>query len=123
MPYGILANSLLVIWKGVSLFFESNNELLARMTSLRMSPRPRSGWVKSIREALGMSASAFARRLGMSHAGVRKLELAEANDAICLASLRKIAEALDCELKRRLRSECVRSWTQWRSKIRRFRIQ
>ncbi|CAN1500035.1 mob_myst_A, mobile mystery protein A [Burkholderiaceae bacterium] len=74
------------------------DELLARMTSLCMSPRPRSGWVKSIREALGMSASAFARRLGMSHAGVRKLELAEANDAISLASLRKMAEALDCEL-------------------------
>jgi predicted DNA-binding mobile mystery protein A len=34
----------------------------------------------------------------MSHAGVRKLELAEANDAISLASLRKLAEALDCEL-------------------------
>lgn len=74
------------------------DELLTRMTSVRMSSRPRSGWVKSIREALGMSASAFARRLGMSHAGVRKLELAEANDAISLASLRKLAEALDCEL-------------------------
>lgn len=34
----------------------------------------------------------------MSHTGVRKLELAEANDAISLASLRKMAEALDCEL-------------------------
>jgi predicted DNA-binding mobile mystery protein A len=45
-----------------------------------------------------MSASALARRLGMSHAGVRKLESAEANDAITLASLRKLAEALDCEL-------------------------
>lgn len=46
-----------------------------------------------------MSAAAFARRLGMSHAGVRKLENAEASDAITLASLRKLAEALDCELQ------------------------
>ncbi len=45
-----------------------------------------------------MSAAAFARRLGMSHAGVRKLESAEATDAITLASLRKLAAALDCEL-------------------------
>ena len=45
-----------------------------------------------------MSAAAFARRLGMSHAGVRKLEAAEASDAITLASLRKLAAALDCEL-------------------------
>jgi predicted DNA-binding mobile mystery protein A len=74
------------------------DQLLARWTSVRTSPRPRSGWVKSIRESLGMSASALARRLGMSHAGIKKLELAEANDVITLASLRKLAEALDCEL-------------------------
>jgi hypothetical protein len=34
----------------------------------------------------------------MSHAGVHKLESAEAADAITLASLRKLAQALDCEL-------------------------
>jgi DNA-binding Xre family transcriptional regulator len=45
-----------------------------------------------------MTATAFARRLGMIHAGVSKLETAEASDAITLASLRMLAEALDCEL-------------------------
>jgi len=63
-----------------------------------LSPRPASGWVRAIRESVGMSAAAFARRLGMSHAGVRKLENSEASDAITLASLRKLAAALDCEL-------------------------
>jgi predicted DNA-binding mobile mystery protein A len=46
-----------------------------------------------------MSAAAFARRLGMTPVGVRKLESAEASDAITLASLRKLAQALDCELQ------------------------
>jgi len=46
-----------------------------------------------------MSAAAFARRLGISHAGVRKLETSEASDAITLATLRKLAQALDCELQ------------------------
>lgn len=41
-----------------------------------------------------MPAAAFARRLGMSHAGVRKLETAEASDAITLASLRKLVAAM-----------------------------
>jgi len=45
-----------------------------------------------------MSGAALARRLGMSTAGLRKLEVAEANDVITLASLRKLAQALDCEL-------------------------
>ena len=72
---------------------------LASWKAGQLSARPRSGWVRAIRESLGMSASAFARRLGMSHAGVRKLESAEASDAMTLASLRKLAAALDCELQ------------------------
>jgi predicted DNA-binding mobile mystery protein A len=62
--------------------------LLAAWKAAHLGARPRSGWVRAIRESLGMS-----------HAGVRKLENAEASDAITLASLRKLAEALDCELQ------------------------
>lgn len=73
--------------------------LLAGWKAAQLSARPQPGWVRAIRESLGMSASAFARRLGMTHAGVRGLESAEASDAITLASLRKLAQALDCELQ------------------------
>ena len=38
------------------------------------------------------------QRLGITASGVRKLEPAEAADAITLATLRRMAEALDCEL-------------------------
>ena len=62
------------------------------------SARPSSGWVRAIRESLGMSAAALARRLGMTSVGVRKLENSEATDTITLASLRKLAQALECEL-------------------------
>ena len=60
---------------------------------------PARGWTRAIRDALGMTAVAFARRLGMSPAGVHKLEQAEANETISLASLKKMAAALDCELR------------------------
>jgi len=73
--------------------------LLANWRASALPARPQAGWVHAIRDALGMSAAAFARRLGMSPAGVRKLEKAEADDAITLASLRKLAQALDCELQ------------------------
>lgn len=72
---------------------------LGSWKSAQLCARPKSGWVRAVRETLGMSAAAFARRLGMSHAGVRKLEAAEASDAITLATLRKLAQALDCELQ------------------------
>ena len=50
------------------------DNLLTSWKAAQLSARPRAGWVRAIRESLGMSAAAFARRLGMSHAGVRKLE-------------------------------------------------
>ena len=73
--------------------------LLETWRAAQLSARPRAGWVRAIRESLGMSAAAFARRLGMTPVGVRKLESAEASDSITLASLRKLAQALDCELQ------------------------
>ncbi|MDE1891835.1 MAG: mobile mystery protein A [Betaproteobacteria bacterium] len=78
---------------------QQTDALLKTWKATQLSVRPKSGWVRAIRESLGMSAAAFARRLGMTPAGVRKLESAEASDAITLASLRKLAQALDCELQ------------------------
>jgi predicted DNA-binding mobile mystery protein A len=61
-------------------------------------PRPPGGWIKTIREALGMTAVALARRLQVRSSTVHKLEKSEADDSISLASLRRVAAALDCEL-------------------------
>jgi predicted DNA-binding mobile mystery protein A len=71
---------------------------LAGWKDASLAKRPLPGWARAIRDALGMSLTAFARRLAMTPAGARKLEQAEAEDVITLASLRKLAEALDCEL-------------------------
>ncbi len=81
------------------LHLEQMDAQLAVWQGVPVSPRPKVGWVRAIRESLGMTASALARRLGISHAGVRKLESSEANETITLASLRKLAEVLDCELR------------------------
>jgi predicted DNA-binding mobile mystery protein A len=73
--------------------------MLANWRDAHLSARPQGGWAHAIRDALGMTAAALARRMGMTHAGVRKLEKSEADDAITLATLRKLANALDCELQ------------------------
>ena len=78
------------------------HQTVAALTAWRNAvfpARPATGWSRAIRDALGMTARALAARLGMTSAGVHKLEQAEADDAITLASLRKLAEALDCELR------------------------
>jgi predicted DNA-binding mobile mystery protein A len=62
-------------------------------------PRPPSGWVKAIRESLGMTATHIAERLGVTTSTVTRLESSEADDTISLATLRRAAEAMGCELQ------------------------
>ena len=61
-------------------------------------PRPSKGWIRTIRQALGVSSGDLARRLGTSRQLPLQLEKGEAEDRITLKSLRAVANALDCDL-------------------------
>ena len=60
--------------------------------------RPSKGWIRTIRQALGVSSGELARRLGTSRQLPLQLEKGEAEDRITLKSLRSVANALDCDL-------------------------
>lgn len=72
---------------------------LARWRSAELPARPPSGWIKAVREALGMPAAHLAKKLGLVPSTVLRLETSEADDTITLGSLRRVAEALGCELQ------------------------
>lgn len=57
---------------------------------------PSRGWVRAIRDALGMTAEQLGRRLGVSQPRIAKLEQAEVDGSLTLASLRAAAEAMNC---------------------------
>jgi predicted DNA-binding mobile mystery protein A len=59
---------------------------------------PRTGWVRAIRSALGMSEGAFAKRLGGSQGAIQELERNEVSGVVTLESLRRAAHALDADL-------------------------
>ena len=59
---------------------------------------PARGWIKAIREGLGMSSEQLAKRLGVKQPSVVAMEQSEAKGTIELATLRRVAEALDCTL-------------------------
>jgi predicted DNA-binding mobile mystery protein A len=65
---------------------------------LRGFPRPPHGWVRAIREALGMTGAALASRMGTTAGAVTRLEQSEAGDRIRLDTLRRAADALECDL-------------------------
>lgn len=57
---------------------------------------PSQGWIKSIRESLGMSAADLGDRLGIAAQSVLTLEKSELNGRAQMDSLKKAAEAMDC---------------------------
>ena len=59
---------------------------------------PRLGWVRAIRDALGMSTRQLATRMGVAQPTVVQLEQSEASGTIQLATLRRAADALNCDL-------------------------
>ena len=71
---------------------------LEQYQAARKVPRPSKGWIRAIRQALGVSSGELARRLGTSRQLPLQLEKSEAEDRITLKSLRAVANALDCDL-------------------------
>lgn len=59
---------------------------------------PRDGWVRAIREALGMAQTQLGRRVGISRQSVQDLEKAEAERRITLDSLDRLARAMGCRV-------------------------
>ena len=79
----------------------ARRQLDKRLNAMRNAEeftRPQRGWVKAIREALGMTTAQLAKRLGVSQPRVVGIEQAEAKGAITLDSLERAAHALDCQL-------------------------
>ena len=63
-----------------------------------LAERPPRGWIRAVRDALGMSSRQLAGRLNISQPAVAQLERSEVNGAIKLDSLRRVAAALECDL-------------------------
>jgi len=80
---------------------QSHSSLDERFKKLEPVSRyssPVRGWIKAVREALGMTTAQLARRLGVKQPSVVAIEQSEAKGTIELATLRRVAEALDCTL-------------------------
>jgi len=61
--------------------------------------RPKEGWIRTLRKALGMSSPQLAERLNVSKSQASQMERMEVEDRVTLKQLRRVAEALDCDLQ------------------------
>jgi len=74
------------------------DEQLRPLRAFANTSRPRSGWIRAVRLALGMTQPQLAARLGLTRQSLNDLEKAEAGGRITLESLERVAKALGCRL-------------------------
>lgn len=60
--------------------------------------KPHGGWVRAIREALGMRADDLADRMGVSQPSLTRLERNERLGSVRLDTLQRAADALECDV-------------------------
>lgn len=63
-----------------------------------LPPRPSGGWLASVREALGLSLAQVGRLMRVPRQNIQKFERAEATDRVTLGTLRRVADAMGCDL-------------------------
>lgn len=78
------------------LVLEQLGKTLSRFAGIQAVPPPARGWIRALREALGMSGVQFAARLGVTPPRVTTLERDELSGAVTMKTMRQTAEALDC---------------------------
>ena len=71
----------------------------AKFASTKVPTRPKEGWLKEIRTAMGMPERVLGKKLGLDRSTIAKLQKAERDRSITLSSLDKVADALQCDVK------------------------
>jgi predicted DNA-binding mobile mystery protein A len=69
---------------------------LQRLCPLLDITTPPKGWIRAIRDALGMTAKQLANRLGVAQQAVARIEKEELAGSVTIKTMRRIAESLDC---------------------------
>lgn len=71
---------------------------LQALRPLAESAKLPNGWLRAIREGLGMSSAELGRRLGIAQGDVVRMEQREARGAIALETLERAAAAMGCRV-------------------------
>lgn len=75
---------------------EQLDETLKRFGPLKTIVPPRKGWIRAIRDAIGMTGEQLAKRLGVNKQRVSRIERDEKLGKVTIKTLRNVAEGMDC---------------------------
>ena len=72
------------------------DQRLQAFAELKKTQPPMRGWIRAIRDALGMTAEQLARRMGVQRQRANALEKGEIAGTATINSIKKAAAAMDC---------------------------
>ena len=75
---------------------EQLDDTLSRFSTIASVNRPMKGWIRAIRDALGMNMRQFAERLGVSKSRIPRIEHDEITGSLTLKTMNRVADKLDC---------------------------
>jgi len=78
--------------------FQQLNEKIDQLTDLQHVIVPPIGWIKAIRNGIGMSMEQLGKKLSITKQGVMDFEKREKEGAITIKSMQEIAKAMDMKL-------------------------
>ena len=77
--------------------FQQLNEKMNQLTGLQHINVPPIGWIKAIRNGIGMSMEQLGKKLSITKQGVMDIEKREKEGAITIKSMKEIAKAMDMQ--------------------------
>lgn len=80
------------------LLLEQLDQKLGKAFPLIKEPIPEDGWIRTIRKTLNISLTQLGKRMGITPASVREIEIREQGKSITIKKLEEVAQALDCKL-------------------------
>ena len=83
--------------KNNKLQFQQLNEKMDQLTGLQHVIVPPIGWIKAIRNGIGMSMEQLGKKLSITKQGVMDIEKREKDGAITIKSMQEIAKAIDMQ--------------------------
>lgn len=81
-----------------TLLIQQLNRKMASYASLKQVAIPPTGWIKAIRNALGMSMQQLGNKLSITKQSIQEIEQREKDGSITLKSLKEVAKAMDMQL-------------------------
>ncbi len=69
----------------------------AKIGEIERFSRPPTGWIRAIRQAIGMSQAELGNRLDITQGAVGQLEGREADGSATLSTMARVADQLDCD--------------------------